>query len=271
MQLHPRVSVNGVSSWNWTLEQDVEFWAANQITRVTVPVSKMDQVGHDAAKAMLQKNDLSVSHLILPSAFDLGDPRKWEQQSHRLCSLVDLAGQLDAGCVYITTGPSASGTTVDESVAAFLEAIAPVQRYAATTSVRLAVEHNHTMSHDMGCIHSLRDAIAVASPAGLGIIVEFAGCWLERDLPSIFADGVKLFDLVQVNDFVVGTATRMSRACPGDGDIPIKKLVAALLDSGYQGLFDIEILGPRIEEEGYPSAITRSARWLSDCLHSLGA
>jgi sugar phosphate isomerase/epimerase len=57
---------------------------------------------------------------------------------------------------------------------------------------------------------------------------------------------------------------------PGDGDIPIERLVSSILDTGYEGPFDIEVLGPRIEEEGYRSAIARSAEFASEMLDRLG-
>ena len=48
-------------------------------------------------------------------------------------------------------------------------------------------------------------------------------------------------------------------------------MIEQLLDAGYQGLFDIEVLGPHIEAEGYAAAIRRSADWLSDLLKRCGA
>ena len=64
---------------------------------------------------------------------------------------------------------------------------------------------------------------------------------------------------------------RLNRRVPGDGSIPLIWLIEQLLEAGYQGLFEIEILGPRIEEEGYAAAIRRSAEWLSNLLDRLGA
>ena len=42
-----------------------------------------------------------------------------------------------------------------------------------------------------------------------------------------------------------------NRCAVGDGDIPVERLMGMVLDAGYEGAFDLEILGPRIEEEGY--------------------
>ena len=58
---------------------------------------------------------------------------------------------------------------------------------------------------------------------------------------------------------------------PGDGDIPLERLVAMALDAGFEGAFDLEVMGPRIEEEGYPSAVRRAVERASELLDRLGA
>ena len=57
----------------------------------------------------------------------------------------------------------------------------------------------------------------------------------------------------------------------GDGAIPIKRICEWILKAGYQGPFDLELLGPRIDKEGRIAAVARSARNLGDILDSLGA
>ena len=44
----------------------------------------------------------------------------------------------------------------------------------------------------------------------------------------------------------------------GDGDIPLRRICAALADAGYDGWYDIELLGPAIEAEGYESVVPRA-------------
>jgi sugar phosphate isomerase/epimerase len=45
---------------------------------------------------------------------------------------------------------------------------------------------------------------------------------------------------------------------PGDGDIPLTRRFGALTRAGYAGAFEIEMVGPRIEAEGYEAAIGRA-------------
>jgi sugar phosphate isomerase/epimerase len=76
---------------------------------------------------------------------------------------------------------------------------------------------------------------------------------------------------VQVSDYVVGTHTTPDRVVPGDGDIPLERILRTLVDAGYRGAYDIELIGPRIETEGYEQAVTRAVRHVDRLLREIGA
>ena len=116
-----------------------------------------------------------------------------------------------------------------------------------------------------------RDAFDLARATGIGAVLDVISCWYERDLELVVRDNVDLLVLVQVSDFVLGTHDTPNRAVVGDGDVPLERLLAMLIEAGYGGAFDLEILGPRIEEEGYASAIRRSVEHASGILERLGA
>ncbi len=84
-------------------------------------------------------------------------------------------------------------------------------------------------------------------------------------------DDVDRLALVQISDFELGTLDTPNRSVIGDGDIPLERLLGILLDAGYEGYFDLEILGPRIEAEGYLPATRRSLERASEMLGRLGA
>jgi sugar phosphate isomerase/epimerase len=71
---------------------------------------------------------------------------------------------------------------------------------------------------------------------------------------------------VQISDGRVGSLTTPDRLVPGDGDIPLARRVGELLAAGYTGAFEIEMVGPRIEAEGYEPAIRRAIAYVSDLL-----
>ena len=88
--------------------------------------------------------------------------------------------------------------------------------------------------------------------------MEVNNVWGERALRDTIAAGADVIRTVQVNDFVVPTTATPDRAVPGDGAIPLARIFGYLEDAGYRGPYELEIVGPRIEAEGYPSAVRRS-------------
>jgi sugar phosphate isomerase/epimerase len=263
------MSVNSVSTWTWSLDRDLEFWREHGYRHVGLLSTKLGDTA--AASAKVQGDGLSVSSLAVTRLFTLGEPANWPGQQERACSLVRTGQSMGAACVYMNAGSSASRMTVEDSVEAFCTVIAPVAELAQTLGVRLAIEPSAATNHDTGCVHSLADAFYVADRTGIDVVVDLQTGWLERRLVPMVRDHLDQVALIQVNDYVVGTEVRLSRVVPGDGDIPLARLIGGILQAGYQGAFDLEILGPRIEEEGYISAVPRGAQWLSACLTELGA
>ncbi len=105
----------------------------------------------------------------------------------------------------------------------------------------------------------------------MGVTVDFYSSWYERGLEELVREHIDLVALVQINDYRLGTFDMPNRCAIGDGDIPVERLMGTVLDAGYEGPFDLEILGPRIEEEGYRAPIVRSIERASEMLERLGA
>jgi sugar phosphate isomerase/epimerase len=101
--------------------------------------------------------------------------------------------------------------------------------------------------------------------------MDFFACWAEAGLQESIKRAMPRLQLAQVCDYVYGDKSMPCRAVPGDGAIPIKRMIGWLLDAGYTGAFDLELPGPRIQKEGAVAAVRRSADKVGEILQSLGA
>ena len=181
-----------------------------------------------------------------------------------------VAGRLGAPMVVLTTGP-AGPVPWEEAADAFAETMAPLVEQATATGVDLVLEHTNSLRADVGFVHTLRDAVDLARRVGLGVCVEVNACWAERGLAATLEDGMDVIRLVQVSDYAIGTTSTPDRLVPGDGDLPLHRILGQALAAGYAGDFELELVGPRIDAEGYASAISRSVERLSALLDDLGA
>jgi sugar phosphate isomerase/epimerase len=93
---------------------------------------------------------------------------------------------------------------------------------------------------------------------------------MERHLAATFDAAGPLLAHVQLSDVVVGSLCTPDRAVPGDGHVPLEAIVRALGAAGYGGAFELELVGPRIEAEGYAAAISRAVASTSAILAAAG-
>jgi sugar phosphate isomerase/epimerase len=266
--VHERLCVSGISTWGWTLDEDLAFYAEAGIHTIGASLRKLEAEGVDAGVRALLDAGIEVANVIGLGPFRLDQPAKWPEQQDRLLLAIDVAQRLDAGCLVLTTGPSGS-MSWEDAADALEAALQPALPMAASTDVMIALEHTNSLRVDVGFVHTLRDALDLADRLGVRVCMEVNACWAERDLAGTIARRIDGIALVQVSDFVIGTTTTPDRAVPGDGDIPLRRILGHLLAAGYHGMFDLEIIGPRIEAEGYASAVRRSVGWLGGVLEEL--
>jgi sugar phosphate isomerase/epimerase len=194
--------------------------------------------------------------------------RSWQQDRDNLFQLIDIAAELNGESIYMLTGGHGD---LDWEAAAecFSDAIAPCVERAKACGIKLAIENASGLYADLHIAHSLRDTITLAEMADVGICIELFFCWPEAGLRELITRAMPRCHLVQVSDYCYGDRSLPARAVPGDGIIPLEKLIAEILTSGYTGAFDIELLGPRIDKEGAVKAVTRSAIHIDRILQSL--
>jgi sugar phosphate isomerase/epimerase len=255
---------------SWTLLQDLEFYRAASIDRVGVSLAKLEAHGVDDGVERIMDAGLHVSNVLGLGQFPLGTPERWAEHQARLVGALEAAKAMGAGCLVLTTGPAA-GLEWEAAADAFAAALEPVVAEAERAGVPLAVEHTNPLRTDLSFLHSLRDAVDLARRLEIGVCLEVNACWYERALGATIAHGSDRVRLVQVSDFVIGTHGTPDRAVPGDGDIPLRRILGELLRAGYLGVFDLELIGPRIEAEGYAAAIGRALDATGTMLDALGA
>jgi sugar phosphate isomerase/epimerase len=264
------VSVSAICTFTQDLAADLDFWATYGIDCVGVSVAKLDAFGWDEGTARVADAGLRVANLIGLGPFVLTRPAQWEQQRERLVRALDAGRALEAECVVFTTGP-AGRLPWDEAADALETALAPVLVEARALGIPFAVEHTNSLRVDVGFVHSLRDVVDLARRLGTGVCMEVNACWAERGLAATIAASTDVIRLVQVSDFAIGTLTTPDRLVPGDGDIPLDRIIGQVLSAGYAGVFDLELIGPKIDAEGYASAVPRAVDALGSMLVELGA
>lgn len=271
--MHPSLSVHQVCFGDLALPAAVRRSAALGARRMTLLGNALLEEGAvPSARAALAGEGVeaqSIAHLFHTGGLS-ADRASWQPSRDSLDRLIDAAAELGAPSIYLLTGGH-GGLAWEQAAECFAGAIAPCVERARGAGVALAIENASALYADLHIAHTLVDTIALAERARIGVCVELFFCWAESDLAALLARAVPLCTLVQVSDYVLGDRALPGRAVPGDGAIPLAQLLAALLDAGYAGAFELELLGPRIDAEGAASAVARGAAYLGELLAELRA
>jgi sugar phosphate isomerase/epimerase len=254
--VHPRLSVNAICSMTQTLDEDLALWADLGIDHVGLITPKFDGAGWARGRQAIVDAGLRVSSV---SSYRDG-----------IVPALELTADVGSKVLYVPPG-RAPAWPWEAAAERFCEDIAPHVARATELGLRLAIEPTNPLRSEVSFVHTVRDAVDLARTAGLAVVVDVYSAWYERGLDELVRKNIDLVALVQLCDYKLGTFNMPNRGAIGDGDIPVERLVGMLLDAGFEGAFDIEILGPRIEEEGYRAPIARSLERASEMLDRLGA
>jgi sugar phosphate isomerase/epimerase len=269
--MHPRVSLHQVGFMSESIAAFVQFarnLGAAQMTLASPLL--LSPAAPEEARAALAAGGPRAATLAHAFALQPDLERDTGGAAALLSATIEAAPSLGTSHVYMVTG-ARGALDWEASAARFAALIAPCRKQAEAQGLALSVETANLLNADIHIAHTLDDTIRLAELAGIGVTIDLGACWFEGDLAGKFRRALPLTRLVQVSDYVLGDRTTPCRAVPGDGAVPLERIIGLLLDLGYEGLFDLELSGPRIEAEGHRAAFQRGAEALSELLVKLGA
>lgn len=269
--MHPRISLHQVAFVRESTTEFVDHCRSIGVQNMTLvtPVLMMPG-GIEEAKQARAKRGPRVECVSHPFATFPDLEKDSGEATAKLVQAIDIAAEFGARSIYMVSG-GRGALSWERAAKRFAELVAPCLQRAREKKVQLLVETASDFNVDIHMAQTLDDTIRLAEIAGIGVCLELHACWFEGGLEDKFRRAIPTTGLVQVSDYVLGDRTAPCRAVPGDGTIPLERLVGDILDAGYQGVFDLELVGPRIEAEGNRAASKRAAENLSEMLTRLGA
>ena len=249
----------------------VEHCRAIGAPAMTLVTSRLMQSGvMDEVCRALDDGGPRVASLNHPFATATDLERDDGEATDKLLRAIDIATALGARSIYLITGGRGS-LSWEQAAARFAELIAPCRVSAEARGVALLVENASAFNADIHIAHTLADTVGLAELAGIGVCIDLHACWIEAGLSALIERAMPITGLVQVSDYVLGDRAAPCRAVPGDGAIPLTDLLGDVLHAGYGGVFDLELVGPRISAEGAGVATARGLLALSALLQKLDA
>ena len=265
---HPRLSIDAMSTFNWSFEQDLTLWQDLGVRYAGLLISKIADA--PAARFARLRAAGIQSSTVIAHSFDLRDPDSWHQTRTSQIGLIDLVADTGGHSIYFTPGRT-TGAPWREVLDVFARAVAPSVTHARKRGVHIAIEPS--LRTDVSFVNNIRDAIDVAERTGVEIVADFGNMWMERDAREVLKRAAPQLALIQICDVIIGATGKPppgGRVHIGEGELPLHRLMHEVLDAGYQGVFDLEVLGPLIEKEGYETSVRRGVASASALLTEMG-
>lgn len=266
--VNARLSVDAMCSFTWSFDEDLALWTDLGIKHAGLLISKL---GDDPARRlqMLSSAGIGCSTLIT-ECFELRAPESWEatRAAHRRA--IDLVADIGGHSIYFTPGRTTC-LSWGEDLNRLADAVAPTVAYAKERGVFAAIEPSLRTS--VSFVTTLRDAIDVAERTGLGIVADFGNMWMERDFRETLARAMPHVALMQIGDMVIGSSGKPApggRAHIGEGELPLQRMLQDVLDAGYTGVFDLEVVGANFAQGCDEQTLRRGIAAASRLLDELG-
>lgn len=269
--MHERVSVNSLCFTGAPFEQQEQWWRELGARTISFVTYEVFRDGEECARGIVEAGNYRVA--TLSHGFHMGplpEGDGWQETARAdLSRAIRFAQSVGAQSIYMVTG-GRGNRTWEEAAEVFAAAVAPNVAEARDAGVPILIEPAPLVYGNMHIANTLRDTITLAEMANIGVCIDLFSSWYEAGLKQLIERALPITHLIQVGDYVFGDKAFPCRALPGDGDLRLAEMIEWIVRGGYTKSFDLELIGPRVEQEGLPG-IARAAKYVGDVLERLGA
>ncbi len=250
----PRLSINELTTFRWTFEEDLRQYQAAGIPAIGVWRRKIADVGEDSAVELLAASNLAVSNMVWIGGFTGSDGIPYRDALDDGREAIELAARMKCPTIVVYSGGRA-GHTVNHARRLFQNALAELLPLAEERKVKLALEMVHpNYAAEWSILTQVDDLLQLReklnSPA-LGFALDTYHAGLQPEILSRLGDLAPYLAIVHLGDGREAPEQEQTRTRLGDGLVPLGKIIQELTRLGYDGDYDVELLGPEIEKNNY--------------------
>lgn len=261
--------MNEVTTFRWSLEEDVRRYVAAGYEGIGVWRRKLADHGEEQGVDLIAESGLRVTNLVWAGGFTGSDGRTLDESVHDATHALRLAGALGAGCLVVYPG-GRNNHICSHAERLLRTAIGRLLDFAADVEVAIAIEPMHA-----ACAAEWTFLTELAPT--IDFIEEFDSPFLKLvfDTYHFGHDAAALADLPALTPHIgivhLGDRSRphsvdQDRLPLGAGSLQLSELVRGLLDAGYVGDFDVELIGPAIEHGNYEALLKGSQEFFERVL-----
>jgi sugar phosphate isomerase/epimerase len=256
-----RLAISELTTLRWSFEQDIEHYQAAGAQAIGVWRPKLADIGDEKGAALLAESGLAVSSLQWAGGFTGSEGRSHQESLADARQAIASAAAIGAGCLILHSGARGSHTH-NHARRLFRQALDKLVPLAEERGVVLAVE---PMNGDCGgeftflnCFDETLELVATYNSDALGVALDTYYWGHQPGFLQRLSSLAPRLALVQLGDALNPPQSEPNRCQLGDGTIPLRQFVQQLTAAGYNGFYEIELMGEEIEAAGYRDVISRA-------------
>ncbi|WP_461449601.1 sugar phosphate isomerase/epimerase family protein [Mucilaginibacter sp.] len=262
------ISISEFTTQPWTFEQDVERYAELGITMIEVCEEKLDPQRFQEQLCMIKDHELSIS-AVQPFVRTFGSsqmqpiPKDMYERLSRLRFSIERLSPFAAGCPFILNTGAPEKGNIDAMVKNTIRELQNLAEFAADHGVSLALEPlNASSMNSESAIWTIAQAMQIIDSVdrgNVGLCLDFWNIWQNANVEEeIGRAGDRIF-VLQVSDWRTPQSSG-DRLVPGDGIIPIGKLLQTVYQTGYKGACSVEIFSQDVADSLYKTDLKEVIR-----------
>lgn len=267
------LSVSETTTFRWSFEEDIHRYRAAGIPAIGVWRQKLSDFGEEKGAELIAEADLKVSHLFWAGGFTGSDGRSYKAAVDDAREAIETAAELKTRCLIVYSG-SRGTHTFNHARRLFRDALKELTPLAQEFDIYLGVEPMHP---GCGCeftfISDIEEYLRLVDAVGsdrVKLVFDTYHLGLTPDIVNQIARLVPQIVLVQLGDAKRPPQGEVNRCLLGEGVIPVKAIVDALLDNGYDGFFDVELIGEDVEHCDYMQLLEHAKKAYEQLVGPIG-
>jgi len=192
----------------------------------------------DETKKMLSKHKIAVSGIAISARFAVIDREEKEKHFEETRRNLKLAAQLDAHVVRVFGGRIPKGYTIKKIVPILAENLQQMGDEAQDYGVTLALETHDDWTNSMVVSQVMEEV----NHPHVGVLWDLHHPFRFNHEPpeETYANLSPYVVSVHVKDSTLEENGQVRYVLPGEGDVPIKKMLEMLMNGGYKGYVTFE-------------------------------
>ncbi len=245
-----RASISERTTFRWDLAEELDALGSYGFDALSVWRPKVSDLPQSEARRLLDAAGVRVSSLQWAGGFTGSDGRTFRESLTDASDAICEAAELGTDTLLIHTG-CRGGHTLGHArrlVQESLERLAPI---AEEHGVRLALKPTHpAASSGCGFFNQLVEARQFVDAIGhpfIGLALDLWHFGAQRDLLSLLPSIIRHVIVVSLADCRGGPTADHDRLAPGDGTLPLERIMEALVDLGFDGDVEFEFVAEPVD------------------------